>query len=65
VGAEKCSEVLENKEVVSCVCGSHIYIYIYIYNFILYVYIIYCEASYRFLLCLERAVPELAATCRN
>jgi hypothetical protein len=33
--AETCSEVLKNKEVVSCVCGSHIY------NFILYVYVVY------------------------
>jgi hypothetical protein len=31
VGAETCSEILKNKEVVSCVCGPHIY------NFILYV----------------------------
>jgi hypothetical protein len=36
-GAETCIEVLKNKEVVSCVCGSHIYIY----SFILYVYIVY------------------------
>jgi hypothetical protein len=37
VGAETCSEVLRNKEVVSCVCGLRIY------NFILYsfVYIVY------------------------
>jgi hypothetical protein len=35
VRAETCSEILENKEVVSSVCGSHIY------NFILYVHIVY------------------------
>jgi hypothetical protein len=35
LGAETCSEILKNKEVVSCVCGPHIY------TFILYVYIVY------------------------
>jgi hypothetical protein len=34
-GSMKCSEVLRNKDVVSCVCRPHIY------NFILYVYIVY------------------------
>jgi hypothetical protein len=35
VEAETCSEILKDKEVVSCVCGSHIY------NFILHIYIVY------------------------
>jgi hypothetical protein len=44
VGAETCSEVLRNKEVVSCVCGP------YIYTFILYVYIV---SDYRFVCSVE------------